>query len=50
MHKYKIGDVVSYYSYGILITGKITRLSKAGTILFLEGSKFVFAESAIKWI
>lgn len=48
MNKYQIGDTVSYYSYGILKTGKITRLSTDGTILFLECGKFVFVESVIK--
>ena len=46
MHKYKIGDTVNYYSYGILTTGKIIRLSSDG-ILFLEGNRFVFVESII---
>ena len=43
----KIGDTVNYYSYGILTTGKIIRLSSDG-ILFLEGNRFVFVESIIK--
>lgn len=48
MHKYKIGDTINYYSYGILRTSKITRLSTDRTILFLEGNRFVFIDSIIK--
>lgn len=44
---FKIGDTVNYYSYGILTTGKIARLSTDGTILFLEGNRFVFVESIV---
>lgn len=48
MNKYQLGDTVNYYSYGILTTGKITRLSTDGTILFLERGNFVFIDSVVK--
>jgi hypothetical protein len=43
---FQIGDTVQYISYGELKTGKILRVSSNGSLLFLEGNKWIHSISA----
>lgn len=44
----KVGDKVTYISYGEEKTATVTRLSRDGSIIFLDNGRFVFHRSIFK--